>query len=252
MDVNEDGADWNLFFSAARHFTGVPDSGLRQLIIDLEDFPDALRELYWAVIDRELPDACALLDRIENSYRNARQRQLERELEQLIAYRRVAFGAEVPSPVSIPSSSGHPRASSPPARDPWYQTAATIRNAEIDPDKLARFRSTDKGGLPGFRDISPLAILGYRAGNTNGLSDQQRWEFLTDFVLEAELPRALDRAYLEEWCEAKSVGRLEKTLRHISSLISIRERSDSQKYAQAIRDWRLDLHRLQTLRGRCR
>lgn len=244
MDTKEDCADWSLFFSSGRHFVNIPDSGLRQLIVDLADFPDVLKELYWEVIDRALPDADALLDRIEAALRSARLKQMERELEQLTSFRAAVLVAEQEEPSHAPTP---PQ----PSRDPWYRTAAQIRHAEIDPEKLEKARSLGKGGLPGFQDVSPLIILGYRVGNTSGLGDQERWEFLTDFILEAQLPMALDRVYRAEWCEAKSIGRLDRTIRHINSLISIRERSDPVKYAQAIRDWRLDLHRLQTLRGQC-
>ena len=86
-----------------------------------------------------------------------------------------------------------------------------------------------------------LGALGYRVGE-RGLTTHQRRKLLIDALTLPlnRLPQVGNRAYLEEWGEARSQQRLGKMIDCLSSFAAT-ARNRAQPPTMAIQDWESDL-----------
>ena len=86
---------------------------------------------------------------------------------------------------------------------------------------------------------SPLNLLGYRVGVTNGLYPNQRHNILRDAFETANLPQDSTEAYMEEWGQPRTRKRLWRMAHHLTWLVKFQ--MNNQNMDHAINDWVSDL-----------
>ncbi len=94
------------------------------------------------------------------------------------------------------------------------------------------------------RDEGVLSSLGYHVGATAGLPPDNR-QIVLRRVFEmdaAQLPVGNDEDYRAEWGERRSENRLAKMMRCLESFISLRLGQGVQYNRRSIREWKEDLH----------
>lgn len=108
----------------------------------------------------------------------------------------------------------------------WPSTEATPGATKIILDHLLQ------GGL--------LSYLGYRVGNTQGVSSYVRHQILCQ-IFERHLPPVFPTHYLVEWSSARSSGRLRKMAETLAAFVRNAKRRDEDTLFDAIRPWEADL-----------
>jgi hypothetical protein len=88
-----------------------------------------------------------------------------------------------------------------------------------------------------------LSYLGYRVGNTQGISSDVRRQILCQ-IFERHLPPVFPEGYLMEWSLPKSSQRLRKMAETLAAFARNAKRRDEDALFDAVRSWELDLHHL--------
>lgn len=86
-----------------------------------------------------------------------------------------------------------------------------------------------------------LSYMGYRVGNTNGLSSDIRRRIL-ELIFEGELPPVFEPQYLREWGKPSSATRLKKMAETLAALSRNAKRKKSAQMRSAIKSWDQDLN----------
>ena len=86
---------------------------------------------------------------------------------------------------------------------------------------------------------SPLNMMNYRVGRTNGLYPNQRRNILRAAFETDNLPHVSTDAYMEEWGPARSRKRLWRIAHHLAWLARFQQSNPNMEYA--INDWISDL-----------
>jgi hypothetical protein len=86
---------------------------------------------------------------------------------------------------------------------------------------------------------SPLNMMNYRVGRTNGLYPNQRHNILKEAFETDNLPPVSTTAYMEEWGQARSRKRLWRIAHHLAWLAKFQQNNPNMEYA--IADWVSDL-----------
>jgi len=86
---------------------------------------------------------------------------------------------------------------------------------------------------------SPLNMMNYRVGKTNGLYPNQRHNILREAFETNSLPPVSTTAYMEEWGPARSRKRLWRIAHHLAWLAKFQKNNPNMEYA--IADWVSDL-----------
>ena len=233
-------------------FPSLTTAELRDAVETFQNFPELLFAIYREVCRTHRLGSDAL-DRIEELYRLARQRELEEELSALAGFRSIWAQEQEEMQASFEpltfvekatagaAEAEHPQ--QPSQAEDWQSTAEAVRHAQLSTST----RSIDLNSLSSeeWAAHSPLALLGYRVGQT-GLTDLQRQQFLADFLRRASLPSSLPTEYLGQWGKPGTKARLMKTVNHITFLKRFRERADADRYRVAINHWARDILFLNT------
>lgn len=85
-----------------------------------------------------------------------------------------------------------------------------------------------------------LSYMGYRVGNTSGISSDLRRRIL-ELVFEGELPPVFEPSYLREWGKPGSAPRLQKMAETLAALSRNAKRKKSAQMQSAIKSWDQDL-----------
>ena len=88
-----------------------------------------------------------------------------------------------------------------------------------------------------------LSYLGYRVGNTHGISSYVRHQILRQ-IFERHLPPVFPSSYLAEWDLPRSSQRLRKMAETLAAFTRNAKRRDEDTLLDAIRSWETDLRYL--------
>jgi hypothetical protein len=91
------------------------------------------------------------------------------------------------------------------------------------------------------QDEGMLSYLEYRVGRTYGLPTKVRRAIL-ERVFRGKLPPVFSRQYMDQWGQAGSPRRLQKTAECIAAFARNAKRRDDDRMDQAIREWEADLN----------
>ncbi len=94
--------------------------------------------------------------------------------------------------------------------------------------------------IPELREISPLGMVGYKVGHTDGLSQNNRRDVLTNFF-ENKLHPKLHEIFPDELGEPCSMERLLKMANIIAVICKLNKRKENPSLDYAIECWEKDL-----------
>lgn len=94
--------------------------------------------------------------------------------------------------------------------------------------------------IPELREISPLGMVGYKVGYTDGLSQNNRRDVLTNFF-ESKLHPKLHEIFPNELGEPCSMERLLKMANIIAVICKLNKRKKNPSLEYAIECWEKDL-----------
>ena len=112
---------------------------------------------------------------------------------------------------------------------PWPTTEAQEGSQELPSDAFEH-------------EVGVLGFMGYKVGKT-GAAKGKRHALLDDAYL-GNLPFVNSAEYMAKWSKPKTGKRLERIAISIAEFAKARKKSDSKKYAAAIRDWEAALEYL--------
>lgn len=95
----------------------------------------------------------------------------------------------------------------------------------------------------GWAPEGVLGFLEYHAGKSSDLSAPLRQSILRR-VFEGTIPPAFPQAYLDQWGEPGTAGRLRKIAESIAAFARNAKRRSDTRFDQAIADWESDLEYL--------
>lgn len=88
-----------------------------------------------------------------------------------------------------------------------------------------------------------FSYMGYRVGNTDGLSSDIRRRML-ELIFEGELPPVFEPSYLNQWGNPGTAARLQKMAETLAAFSRNAKRRRSAEMRSAIRSWDQDLEYL--------
>lgn len=244
------------------------DSQLLLQMVDISGLsPHMLSAIHTEICSRRPPGWKTMEASLRQRYKAAKHRDLEMELSamaqlaqgpaQQVAEPKLSLAVESqqialplkaappPTPIALPVPlAAAPKVHVIPKRtfqagpSSWEEAAKLVRHAKVHAD--AKDLDSRLKDVKNWAQISPLRLLGYSVSATDGLSLNDRREFLKDFCENAQLPLGLPKDYAVNWCAPGSKGRVLRTARHLQFLVKTFTQQNNRAYDNAIATWQQD------------